>query len=268
MHTCNFGMQGNQWKWIGTVYESVREDFLQKHVLIFGGTEVTGIDDPTWARFSRYSLSLLPFISWQRINHALGSTPGLDFYLLCEPICVSLSLFHMYIVQATSIWPYTLMRKGSVGHSCRAIGSKMHWLWCGSPGDFSQGIDRHYGRPWSLNLLFLLKGIWLVLVSVVVSLMLAVLPYARGRGFDSRSYMPNTRRFRSSPSSPDTAVEMSPIPMRGTASTGGSKPRLYCHRSTQYILHCVGDAIHARRYEYNSSIVLVLDTLSRPVTWG
>jgi hypothetical protein len=46
--------------------------------------------------------------------------------------------------------------------------------------------------------------------------------------------------------SPDTAVEISsPIPMRAAASTGGSKPRLYCHRSTQYIMHCVGDAIHA-----------------------
>jgi hypothetical protein len=40
--------------------------------------------------------------------------------------------------------------------------------------------------------------------------------------------------------SPDSAVtgpvEMGPIPMRATASTGGSKPRLYCHRSTQYIV--------------------------------
>jgi hypothetical protein len=26
-----------------------------------------------------------------------GSTPGLEFYLLCEPICVSLRLFQMYI---------------------------------------------------------------------------------------------------------------------------------------------------------------------------
>jgi hypothetical protein len=44
----------------------------------------------------------------------------------------------------------------------------------------------HYVRPWSLNLLFLSKGVGLV-VSVVVPLMLAVLPYARGRGFVSRS---------------------------------------------------------------------------------
>jgi hypothetical protein len=32
-------------------------------------------------------------------------------------------------------------------------------------------------------------------------------------------------------------VEIGPIPMRATASTVGSKPRLYCHRSTQYIVH-------------------------------
>jgi hypothetical protein len=49
----------------------------------------------------------------------------------------------------------------------------------GSPGDFSQGIE----GPWSLNLLFCRRGFGLV-VSVVVPLMLAVLPYARGRGFD------------------------------------------------------------------------------------
>jgi hypothetical protein len=33
-------------------------------------------------------------------------------------------------------------------------------------------------------------------------------------------------------------LEIGPIPMRTTASTGGSiKPRLYCYRSTQYIVH-------------------------------
>jgi hypothetical protein len=32
-------------------------------------------------------------------------------------------------------------------------------------------------------------------------------------------------------------VEIGPIPMRATASTGGSKPRLYCHRFTQYVVH-------------------------------
>jgi hypothetical protein len=43
-----------------------------------------------------------------------------------------------------------------------------------------------YVRPWSLSLLFCRKGFGLV-ASVVVSLMLAVLPYARGCGFVSRS---------------------------------------------------------------------------------
>jgi hypothetical protein len=57
---------------------------------------------------------------------------------------------------------------------------------------------------------------------------------------------------------PDTGVEMSPIPMRAAASTRGNKPRLYCHRSTQYIVHCVGDA---------SSIVFSTHCLAH-VTWG
>jgi hypothetical protein len=66
--------------------------------------------------------------------------------------------------------------------------------------------------------------------------------------------------------SPDSAVtgpvEISPIPMRTTASTGGSKPRLYCHISTHTLCICVGDAIMPARYEYNRfivSIVFVLD---------
>jgi hypothetical protein len=28
------------------------------------------------------------------MREVVGSTPGLDLYLLCEPICVSLHLFH------------------------------------------------------------------------------------------------------------------------------------------------------------------------------
>jgi hypothetical protein len=28
------------------------------------------------------------------MREVAGSTPGLDFYILCEPICVSLRLFH------------------------------------------------------------------------------------------------------------------------------------------------------------------------------
>jgi hypothetical protein len=77
------------------------------------------------------------------------------------------------------------MRKGSVSRSCRPIGSKiLVVVWF--TRDFSQGIEGHYVRPWSLNLLFCRRGFGLV-VSVVVPLMLAVLPYARGCGFKSRS---------------------------------------------------------------------------------
>jgi hypothetical protein len=53
-----------------------------------------------------------------------SSTPGLDFYLLCEPICVSLRLFYCTLYKQL-VFDHTLMRKGSVGRSCRAIGSKM-----------------------------------------------------------------------------------------------------------------------------------------------
>jgi hypothetical protein len=41
-------------------------------------------------------------------------------------------------------------------------------------------------------------------------------------------------------------VEIGPIPMRATASTGGSKPRLYLVTDLHNTLCiCVGDAIHA-----------------------
>jgi hypothetical protein len=63
-------------------------------------------------------LAVLPY------REVTGSTPGLDFYLLCEPICVSLRLFH-YTLYKQLVFDHTLMRKGSVGHSCRAIGSKI-----------------------------------------------------------------------------------------------------------------------------------------------
>jgi hypothetical protein len=39
-----------------------------------------------------------------------GSTPGLDFYILCEPICVSLCLFqlelHMFYIDLR--WPFSI----------------------------------------------------------------------------------------------------------------------------------------------------------------
>jgi hypothetical protein len=40
-------------------------------------------------------------------------------------------------------------------------------LWYGSPGDFSQGIEGRYVRPWSLNLLFCRRGFGLVVSSGV-----------------------------------------------------------------------------------------------------
>jgi hypothetical protein len=49
-------------------------------------------------------------------------------YILCEPICVSLCLFHCTLCRQL-VFDHTLMRKGSVGRSCRAIGSKI--LSCG-----------------------------------------------------------------------------------------------------------------------------------------
>jgi hypothetical protein len=73
------------------------------------------------------------------MREVAGSTPDLDFCLLCEPICVSLRLFHctLYkqlvfdhtLMQKGSVgqlvFDHTLMQKGSVGLSCRAIGSKI-----------------------------------------------------------------------------------------------------------------------------------------------
>jgi hypothetical protein len=58
------------------------------------------------------------------MREVAGSTPGLDFYLLCEPIYVSLRLFHCTLYKQL-VFDHTLVRKGSVGHSCRAIGSKI-----------------------------------------------------------------------------------------------------------------------------------------------
>jgi hypothetical protein len=71
------------------------------------------------------------------MREVAGSTPGLDFYLLCEPIyCVSLCLFHCTLYKQL-VFDHTLMRKDSVGRSCRVIGSKI--LSCGM---VHQGISR------------------------------------------------------------------------------------------------------------------------------
>jgi hypothetical protein len=66
-------------------------------------------------------------------------------------------------------------------------------------------------------------------------------------------------------------VEIGSIPMRDTASTGGSKPRLYCHNLHNTLCICVGAPFMPARYEYNStivSIVFVLDTISQPCILG
>jgi hypothetical protein len=58
------------------------------------------------------------------MREVAGSTPSLYLYLLCEPNCVSLRLFHCTLYKQL-VFGYSLMRKGSVGRSCRAIGSKI-----------------------------------------------------------------------------------------------------------------------------------------------
>jgi hypothetical protein len=98
-------------------------------------------------------------------------------YIVWTNLCFSLFISSLYIVL---VFDHTLMRKGSVGCSCRAMGSKI--LSCGM---VHQGIEGRYVRPWSLNLLFCRRGFGLV-VSVVVPSMLAVMPYARGRGYAYR----------------------------------------------------------------------------------
>jgi hypothetical protein len=42
------------------------------------------------------------------LREVAGSTPGLDFYLLCEPICVSLCLFH-WDYNHRNDWPPTCL---------------------------------------------------------------------------------------------------------------------------------------------------------------
>jgi hypothetical protein len=118
------------------------------------------------------------------MREVAGSTPGLDFYILCEPICVSLCLFHCTLCKQL-VFYYTLKRKGSVGRSCRATGSKI--ISCGM---VHQGISCRVLRGATYDpghwTFYFRRGFGLV-VSVIVPSMLAVLPYARGRGFDSRS---------------------------------------------------------------------------------
>jgi hypothetical protein len=74
------------------------------------------------------------------MREVAGSTPGLDFYILCESICASLCLFHCTLYKQL-VFDHTLMRKFSVGRSCRAIGYKT--LSCGM---VHQGIYRRVLR--------------------------------------------------------------------------------------------------------------------------
>jgi hypothetical protein len=75
----------------------------------------------------------------------------------------------MFLPLASSVDYHTLYETKSTEKVIEVVGH-----------DFSPTL------PWSLNLLFCRKRFGLV-VSIVVPLMLAVLPYARGRGFESRS---------------------------------------------------------------------------------
>jgi hypothetical protein len=102
-------------------------------------------------------------------------------------VCVSLRLFHCTLYKQL-VFDHTLMRKGSVGRSCRAMWSKI--LSCGM---VHKGISRRVlgdttCDPGHWTFYFCRRGFGLV-VGVVVLFVLAVLPYARGRGFDSRSWL-------------------------------------------------------------------------------
>jgi hypothetical protein len=61
-----------------------------------------------------------------------------------------------------------------------------------------------------------------------------------------------------------TTEEIGWLSMRA-ATNQGSEPRVYCHRSIQNIVHCVGDVIMPTRY---SSYCVILDTLSQPYILG
>jgi hypothetical protein len=67
-------------------------------------------------------------------------------------------------------------------------------------------------------------------------------------------------------------VEIGPIPMRATASTGGSKSRLYCHRSTQYIVHLCRRRHSCQRGTNTIALLCLLCSFSTRhpshVSWG
>jgi hypothetical protein len=62
--------------------------------------------------------------------------------------------------------------------------------------------------------------------------------------------MPNIRRFLSEQTSPDAPPNTSlAFQCRLLPPGRGSIPHFYCHRSTHYIVHCVGDVIMPARSE-------------------
>jgi hypothetical protein len=67
-------------------------------------------------------------------------------------------------------------------------------------------------------------------------------------------------------------VEIGLIHMRATASTGGSKPRLYCHRSTQYIVHLCMRRCSCQRGTNTIALLCLLCSFSTRypshVSWG
>jgi hypothetical protein len=77
---------------------------------------------------------------------------------------------------------------------------------------------------------------------------------------------------RSSDSAVTGPVEIGPIPMRTTASTGGSKPRLYCHRSTQYIVYLCRRRHSCQRGMNTIALLCLLCSFSTwypsHVSWG
>jgi hypothetical protein len=120
------------------------------------------------------------FSYYRYINRIHVHVCELYLFIVWTNLCFSsfISLCKLY---KQLVFDHTLMRKGSVGLSCRAMGSKI--LSCGMVHQgISRRIEGRYVRPWSLNLIRMWKG-----CGLVVPLMLTVLPYARGRGFDSRS---------------------------------------------------------------------------------
>jgi hypothetical protein len=70
------------------------------------------------SHYNRLISRPLPCTRSAHMREVAGSTPGLDFYILCEPICVSLCLFHCTLYKKL-VFDHTLMRNSSVGFYCR-----------------------------------------------------------------------------------------------------------------------------------------------------